>query len=131
MNEASIENTLKDISKTLKAIQKDLHKLTLQDVPKQVKGETKEPDEMIFFPAELLPDLRNDINKYLEQPMGVYTVYDLKTFLNTEAHARKLRMTEKYPRSDDKKRFWVEMPEVMFVNSAEVAINLSTASRMG
>ena len=130
MNEAAIENQLKSIAKSLEAIQKDLHKLVSKNPTKPVK-EDKEPDEMIFFPAALLPDLRKDINDYLEEPMGVYTVYDLKTFLNTEAHARKLRMTEKYPRSDDKKRFWVEIPEIMFVNSDEVAINLATASRMG
>lgn len=130
MNEASVENTLKDISKTLKAIQKDLHKLTLQDAPKLAKEEKKEPDEMIFFPAALLPDLREDINNHLSQPMVLYTVQDLKMFLNVEAHAKKFRMTEKYFKPDDNKRFWDKMPEIMFVNSEEVAINLATAERI-
>lgn len=130
MNEASVENTLKDIAKTLKALQKDLHKLVQQNTPKEVKEDKKEPDEMIFFPAALLPDLREDINKHLSQPMVLYTVQDLKTFLNVEAYAKKLRMTEKYFKPDDNKRFWDKMPEFMFVNSEEVAINLATAERI-
>ena len=130
MNEIIIDNTLKDISKTLKALQKDLHKLTLQNTPKLVKEDKKEPDEMIFFPAALLPELRKDINNHLSQPMVLYTVQDLKMFLNVEADARKLRMTEKYFKPDDNKRFWDKMPEFIFVNSEEVAINLATAERI-
>ena len=51
-------------------------------------------------------------------------------FLNVETHARKLRMTEKYFKPDDNKRFWNKMPEFMFVNGKEVAINLATAERI-
>ena len=130
MNEAAIENQLKGIAKSLEAIQKDLHKLVPKNPTKQVKEETKEPDEMIFFPAALLQDLKKDVNNHLSQPMVVYTVQDLKSFLNLEAHVRKLRMTEKYFKPDDNKRFWDKMPEVMFVNSDEVAINLATAERI-